>query len=104
VHRQVTGVTLPSPASPLSRAPRIGRPGGEWPGLSWLIRASWLIRCTIDPPINRITRLTWLVFADALAVAAIALADLTAHEATTEKVVHQLVVHDGTTAEQRAAA
>jgi len=29
---------------------------------------------------------------------------LTAHEATTEKVVHQLVVHDGTTAEQRAAA
>jgi hypothetical protein len=27
-----------------------------------------------------------------------------AHEATTEKVVHQLVVHDGTTAEQRAAA
>jgi acyl-CoA synthetase (NDP forming) len=25
-------------------------------------------------------------------------------EATTEKVVHQLVVHDGTTAEQRAAA
>ena len=31
-------------------------------------------------------------------------AGLTAHEATTEKVVHQLVVHDGTTAEQRAAA
>jgi hypothetical protein len=53
------------------------------------------------------TLLTWLVFADALAVAAIALADLTAHEATTEKVVHQLVVHDATTGqrtEQRAAA
>jgi hypothetical protein len=32
------------------------------------------------------------------------LAGLTAHEATTEKVVHQLVVHDGTTAEQRSAA
>jgi hypothetical protein len=48
--------------------------------------------------------LTWLVFADALAVGVLALADLTAHEATTEKVVHQLVVHDGTTAEQRAAA
>jgi len=36
-----------------------------------------------------------------------ALADLTADEATTEKVVHQLVVHDGAmasgTAEQRAA-
>ena len=32
---------------------------------------------------------------------------VTAHEATTEKVVHQLVVHDATTgqrAEQRAAA
>ena len=48
--------------------------------------------------------LTWLIFADALAVGVLALADLTAHEATTEKVVHQLVVHDGTTAEQRAAA
>jgi hypothetical protein len=54
------------------------------------------------------TLLTWLVFADAIAVGLLALADLTAHEATTEKVVHQLVVHDGaiTTApaEQRAAA
>jgi hypothetical protein len=42
------------------------------------------------------TILTWLVFADAIAVGVLALADLTAHEATTEKVVHQLVVHDGT--------
>jgi hypothetical protein len=42
------------------------------------------------------TLLTWLVFADAIAVGLLALADLTAHEATTEKVVHQLVVHDGT--------
>jgi hypothetical protein len=42
------------------------------------------------------TVLTWLVFADAIAVGLLALADLTAHEATTEKVVHQLVVHDGT--------
>src|SRR6266480_1925464 len=50
------------------------------------------------------TLLTWLIFADALAVGVLALADLTAHEATTEKVVHQLDVHDGTTAEQRAAA
>jgi hypothetical protein len=41
------------------------------------------------------TLLTWLVFADAIAVGLLALADLTAHEATTEKVVHQLVVHDG---------
>ena len=50
------------------------------------------------------TLLTWLVFADALAVGVLALADLTAHEATTEKVVHQLVVHEGTAAPQRAAA
>jgi hypothetical protein len=54
------------------------------------------------------TLLTWLVFADAIAVGVLALADLTVHEATTEKVVHQLVVHDGTTvtgvAEQRTAA
>jgi hypothetical protein len=51
------------------------------------------------------TLLTWLVFADAIAVGLLALADLTAHEATTEKVVHQLVVHDGTLpAEQRQAA
>ncbi len=44
------------------------------------------------------TLLTWLVFADAVAVGLIALADLTAHEATTEKVVHQLVVHDAAAA------
>lgn len=53
------------------------------------------------------TLLTWLVFAGALAVGVLALADLTAHEAATEKVVHQLVVHDGTPGqrtEQRAAA
>lgn len=48
------------------------------------------------------TVLTWLVFADAIAVGVLALADLTAHEATTEKVVHQLVVHD--TAQDRLAA
>jgi hypothetical protein len=41
------------------------------------------------------TVLTWLIFADAIAVGVLALADLTAHEATTEKVVHQLVVHEG---------
>jgi hypothetical protein len=51
------------------------------------------------------TLLTWLVFADAIAVGLLALADLTAHEATTEKVVHQLVVHDGTLpVEERHAA
>jgi hypothetical protein len=48
------------------------------------------------------TVLTWLVFADAIAVGVLALADLTAHEATTEKVVHQLFVHDA--AKDRLAA
>jgi hypothetical protein len=38
------------------------------------------------------TALTWLVFAGGVAIAVLALADLTAHEVTTEKVVHQLVV------------
>jgi hypothetical protein len=36
--------------------------------------------------------LTWLVFADALALAAVALADLTAHEVSSEHVVHSLDV------------
>jgi hypothetical protein len=36
--------------------------------------------------------LTWLVFADAIAIGLLALADLTVHEATTERVVHQLEV------------
>jgi hypothetical protein len=38
------------------------------------------------------TAQTWLVFADAVALGVIALADLTAHEATTENVVHRLEV------------
>ncbi|HEX5293882.1 MAG TPA: hypothetical protein VFX25_33830 [Streptosporangiaceae bacterium] len=36
--------------------------------------------------------LTWLVLAGGVALAVIALTDLAAHEVTTEKVVHQLVV------------
>ncbi len=38
------------------------------------------------------TALTWLVFADAIALGVAALADLTAHEVTTENVVHRLEV------------
>lgn len=38
--------------------------------------------------------LTWLVFADALAVLATGLIDLTVHEARTERVVHELEVRD----------
>jgi hypothetical protein len=36
----------------------------------------------------------WLVFADALALVAVALGDLIAHEATTERVVHQLHIRE----------
>lgn len=36
--------------------------------------------------------LMWLVFADAIALGAIALADLAAHEASTESVVHRLEI------------
>ena len=50
------------------------------------------------------TALTWLVFADAILVGALALADLTAHEASTENVVHQLEVLDGAAAGKRLAA
>jgi hypothetical protein len=50
--------------------------------------------------------LTWLVFADAIALGVIALADLTAHEVTTESVVHRLVITEAPTASEsgRAAA
>jgi hypothetical protein len=47
--------------------------------------------------------LTALVFADALAVVLVALADLTVHELTTERVVHQLEVHNTPTAVSSAA-
>jgi len=54
--------------------------------------------------------LMWLVLADAILLGVIALAFLSVHEATTEKVVHQLVVTgtpaaaNGSTAAERAAA
>jgi hypothetical protein len=38
--------------------------------------------------------LTWFAFGDAIAVGLLALADLTAHEASTERVVHSLEVRD----------
>jgi hypothetical protein len=50
------------------------------------------------------TAQTWVVFYNAILVAVLALGDLTAHEATTENVVHRLEVHDGKTAEKRFAA
>ena len=36
----------------------------------------------------------WLAFADGLALVAVALGELTAHEVSTERVVHTLVVRD----------
>jgi hypothetical protein len=49
------------------------------------------------------TMLTWLVFGNAIALAVIALADLTAHEATTENVVHRLVISEPSERERVAA-
>jgi hypothetical protein len=39
------------------------------------------------------TALHWLVFADALLLAAVAVGDLVAHELSSERVVHSLEVH-----------
>lgn len=38
--------------------------------------------------------LTWLLFADAIALGVLGLADLALHEATAERIVHQLEVRD----------
>jgi hypothetical protein len=38
--------------------------------------------------------LTWLIFADAVALVAVALTDLALHEISTERVVHTIEVHD----------
>jgi hypothetical protein len=48
--------------------------------------------------------LTWLVFADAIALGVIALADLTAHEVTTESVVHRLVITETPAASESGRA
>jgi len=51
--------------------------------------ALWSIAATL---LYSGSALTWLVFAGGVAVTAIALADLFAHEVTTENVVHRLEV------------
>jgi len=51
------GATLPPRASRLSRAPRMGRSGGDPVRLSWLIRATRSIRWTGIPLNNRVTRI-----------------------------------------------
>jgi hypothetical protein len=40
------------------------------------------------------TVLAWLVFADAIALGVLALADLTVHEVSTEATVHRLAIAD----------
>ena len=49
------------------------------------------------------TALTWLVFADAIAIGVLALADLAVHESTTERIVPSLEVRDSA-ADGRIAA
>ena len=46
--------------------------------------------------------LTWLVFADAIALGVVAIADLTAHEVSEESVVHRLEVATSAESGQRA--
>jgi hypothetical protein len=70
----------------LALAPDTGNRIGH--GLAWLV-AVWSVAASL---IFSGTALTWLVFADAVALGLIALADLTAHEVTTENVVHRLEV------------
>ena len=50
------------------------------------------------------TLLTWLVFADAIALGVLALADLATHEATTERIVHSIEVREPAAADSRLVA
>jgi hypothetical protein len=82
-----TGITVLAAASAaLSR--KVGHKAGH--GLVALVGLWSLISALVYSG----TALTWLVLANGIAIAVIALADLTAHEVTTENVVHRLVVTD----------
>jgi hypothetical protein len=81
-------------------AARAGKPGQRiGHGLLGLVSVWALIAALVPSGAT----LTWLVFADAIAVGVLALADLTAHEVTTENVVHRLEV-TGTPATGHLAA
>jgi hypothetical protein len=82
-----TGVTVLAAAS-AALAPKNSRKLGH--GLLGLV-ALWSLVAALA---FSGTVLTWLVFADAIAVGVVALADLAAHESTTERIVHQLEVRD----------
>jgi hypothetical protein len=82
-----TGITVLAAASAVVAKNRSRRLGHGLLGLValWSLIAALAFSGTV---------LTWLVFADAIAVGVLALADLAAHEATTERIVHELEVHD----------
>jgi len=80
----VTVLAVASAAMTRKTSPRVGH------GLIGLVALWSLIAAVAFSG----TTLTWLVFADAIAVGVLALADLAAHEATTERIVHQLEVRD----------
>ena len=82
-----TGITVLAAASAVLAKNRSRRLGHGLLGLValWSLIAALAFSGTV---------LTWLVFADAIALGVLALADLAAHEATTERIVHELEVHD----------
>ena len=83
----VTVLAVASAAMAKKTSPRVGH------GLLGLVGLWSLIAAVAFSG----TTLTWLVFADAIAVGVLALADLAVHEATTERIVHQLEVRDPST-------
>jgi hypothetical protein len=91
-----TGITVIAAASAVLTTRNVRKFGHGLIGLAglWSLVAALVFSGTV---------LTWLLFADAILVGALALGDLIAHEATTEKVVHQLVVQDAPKQERIAA-
>jgi len=89
------GVSLGVTVLAVASAARAGNSRRYGHGLLGLI-ALWSVVAAL---VFSGTALTWLIFADAIALGVLALADLAAHEATTERIVHALEVrepaHDG---------
>ncbi|MCW2907671.1 MAG: hypothetical protein JWL68_2460 [Actinomycetia bacterium] len=96
-----TGLAVVAAAS-MAAAHRIGQRIGH--GVVGLVALWSLIAALIFTG----SVLTWLVLADAIALGVVALADLTAHEVSTENVVHRLEVtgnlRTGDPAAERLAA
>ncbi|MGI8448825.1 MAG: hypothetical protein ACR2MP_16945 [Streptosporangiaceae bacterium] len=96
-----TGLAVLAAAS-MATAHRTGQRIGH--GVAGLVALWSLIAALIFTG----SALTWLVLADAIALGVVALADLTAHEVSTENVVHRLEVtgtpRTGDPAAERLAA